>query len=317
MSQEQSSTSGHSRRRFLGTAIATATAASYGRILGANDRIQVGAIGTGHRCQYLLSVLNKVGGNDIVAVCDVYEPHRLEAKAKYGPSAKDYVHFQDVLDRKDIDAVVIGTPDHWHVPVTVAAVGAGKDVYCEKPITHRLEESETLITAVRQSKRVFQSGMQQRSWKHYMQAHDLMASGRLGQVTLIRTYWYQNYVKNQDSDPAIDQSKLDWKLFLGAVPYRPFDEDQYAYWRWYWDRTLGGCGAVVYGSGHAQTCDSDGRNSDLKTAAGPRYDERRTCLPGNRCRVRLRAAWLSRRRRLDVPWNQGGNAPTSQWILDL
>src|SRR6185312_7847085 len=100
MSQEQSSTSSHNRRRFLGAAIATATAASYGRILGANDRIQVGAIGTGHRCQYLLSLLNKAGGNDIVAVCDVYEPHRLEAKAKYGPAAKDYVHFQDILDRK-------------------------------------------------------------------------------------------------------------------------------------------------------------------------------------------------------------------------
>jgi predicted dehydrogenase len=235
MSHEPSPTSSHSRRRFLGTEIATATAASYGRILGANDRIQVGAIGTGHRCQYLLSLLNKAGGNDIVAVCDVYEPHRLEAKAKYGPTAKDYVHFQDILDRKDIDAVVIGTPDHWHVPVTVAAVAAGKDVYCEKPVTHRLEESETLITAVRQSKRIFQSGMQQRSWKHYMQAHDLVASGRLGQVTFIRTYWYQNHVKNQDSGPAIDLSKLDWKLFLGAVPYRPFDRDQYAHWRWYWD----------------------------------------------------------------------------------
>jgi predicted dehydrogenase len=112
------------RRRFLTAGIATA--ASYGRVLGANDRIQIGAIGTGSRCQYLLSLLNKIGSNDIVAVCDVYEPHRAEARARFGPGAKDYVDFREVLERKDIDAVVVGTPDHWHVPVIIDAVRAGK-----------------------------------------------------------------------------------------------------------------------------------------------------------------------------------------------
>jgi predicted dehydrogenase len=223
------------RRRFLGAAIATATAASYGRILGANDRIRIGAIGTGQRCQYLLSVLNKLGGNEIVAVCDVYEPHRLEAKTKYGPDAKDYVDHESVLARNDIDAVVIGTPDHWHVPITTAAVKAGKDVYCEKPVTHTIEEGEPLIAAVRESKRVVQTGTQQRSWKHYVQAKELIASGRLGQITLVRTYWYQNHIANQASGPEIEVSKLDWKRFLGPASDRPFDQDQYAHWRWYWD----------------------------------------------------------------------------------
>jgi predicted dehydrogenase len=221
------------RRAFMGTALATA--ASYRRILGANDRIQVGAIGTGQRCQYLLSLLNKAGGNEIVAVCDVYEPHRLEAKAKYGPAATDYAHHEEVLDRKDIDAVVIGTPDHWHVPITVAAVKAGKDVYCEKPVTHRLEEGEPLIAAVRESKRVVQTGTQQRSWEHYLHAKALISGGALGQITLIRTYWYQNHIANQQSGPPVETAKLDWKRFLGSAPDRPFNQDQYAHWRWYWD----------------------------------------------------------------------------------
>lgn len=223
------------RRGFLTATIATTTAASYSRILGANDRIRVGAIGTGERCQYLLSVLNKLESNDIVAVCDVYEPHRLEAKQKYGPSANDYADHRDILNRNDIDAVVIGTPDHWHVPLTIAAVSAGKDVYCEKPVTHKIEEGEPLISAVRDSKRVVQTGTQQRSWAHYKQAKDLINSGALGQVTLIRTYWYQNHIANQRKGPDIDTSKLDWKQFLGTASDRPFDQDQYAHWRWYWD----------------------------------------------------------------------------------
>ena len=221
------------RRIFIGGALATAS--SYNRILGANDRMRVGAIGTGERCQYLLSLLNKLGGNDIVAVCDVYEPHRLEAKTKSAtPDAKDCVDYREVLDRKDIDAVVIGTPDHWHVPITIAAVRAGKDVYCEKPVTHTIQEGAPLIAAVKQSKQVVQTGTQQRSWDHYLQAKEVVKSGQLGDITFIRTYWYQNHLSHQ-TDLDIDQSKLDWKRFLGSAPYRPFDADQYAHWRWYWD----------------------------------------------------------------------------------
>jgi predicted dehydrogenase len=179
--------------------------------------------------------LNKLGSNEIVAVCDVYEPHRLQAKEKYGPNATDYVNYEAILDRKDIDAVVIGTPDHWHVPITIASVKAGKDVYCEKPVTHRIEEGAGLIAAVKESKRVVQTGTQQRSWEHYMQAKALINGGALGQITLVRTYWYQNHIANQKSGPPIDTSKLDWKRFLGSASDRPFDQDQYAHWRWYWD----------------------------------------------------------------------------------
>jgi predicted dehydrogenase len=221
------------RRRFLSGAIATA--ASYQRILGANERVQVGAIGTGSRCQYLLSLLKQIGSNDITAICDVYGPRRSEAKAKFGPDAKEYVDYREVLDRKDIDAVVIGTPDHWHVPITIAAVKAGKDVYCEKPVTHTIDESEPLIAAVRETQRVVQTGTQQRSWAHYMQAKELIESGQLGKVTFIRTYWYQNHIANQDSGPEVETANLDWKRFLGSAQDRPFDADQFLHWRWYWD----------------------------------------------------------------------------------
>ena len=225
---------GPHRRQFVTAALATA--ASYGRILGANERIRVGAIGTGGRGQYLLSQLKLAEGNEIVACCDVYEPRRLEAKTKYGAAdARDYLDYREVLERKDIDAVVIGAPDHWHVPLTMAAVGAGKDVYCEKPVTHTIAEGAPLIAAVRESNRVVQIGLQQRSWEHFAQARQEIHDGRLGQVTLIRTYWYQNHIPSMGRTPSFDMAKLDWKRFLGTAADRAFDADQFGNWRWYWD----------------------------------------------------------------------------------
>jgi predicted dehydrogenase len=222
------------RREFI-KAAALATAASYSRILGANDRVRIGGIGTGGRCQYVLGVLNKSGGSQIMAVCDVYEPHRQEAREKVAPEAREFTDYRKLLEQSDLDAVVIGAPDHWHVPMTIEAVQAGKDVYVEKPVTHRIEEGEPLLKAVAESKRVVQTGMQQRSWPHFQQAREIVASGGLGQVTIIRTYWYQNYLLGRDKRPAIDASKLDWKMFLGSAPDQPFDPERYRNWRWFWD----------------------------------------------------------------------------------
>ncbi len=224
------------RREFLkGAALAGATALSQARVLGANDRIRIGAIGTGGRCQYLLSLLNSIGGNDIVAVCDVYEPHRAAARQKLAPQAKEYTDFRAVLDDPNIDAVVVGTPDHWHVPVTLAAIQAGKDVYVEKPVTHSISEGDALQKAVDESKRVVQTGTQQRSWPHFIEAKSLIDSGLLGQITFIETHWYQNLLGLQNGPPAIDVSKLDWKQFLGDAPSQPFDATRYSNWRWFWD----------------------------------------------------------------------------------
>ena len=222
------------RRLFIGGAIATA--ASYQRILGASDRIRIGAIGTGGRWSALYDALQKAGGNDIVAVCDVYEPRRLQAKGRAAADATDHLDYREILDRRDIDAVVVATPDHWHVPITIDSVHAGKDVYCEKPVTHAIAEAQPLIDAVRASKCVVQIGLQQRSWEHYIAVKkDVIDAGVLGQVTFIRTYWYQNHNTGGGRAPRFDTERLDWKRFLGSAADRPFDADTFANWRWYWD----------------------------------------------------------------------------------
>jgi Oxidoreductase family, NAD-binding Rossmann fold len=106
-----------SRRVFMGAALGTA--ASYSRIKGANDRIRLGAIGTGNRCQYLLSLLQNLPGNQLVAICDVYETRRTQARLKFASYANEYTGYRKLLDDKEVDAVVIGTPDHWHTPIAM------------------------------------------------------------------------------------------------------------------------------------------------------------------------------------------------------
>jgi predicted dehydrogenase len=222
------------RRQFLTTTAAAATLPR-GAVLGANNRIRIGAIGTGGRCKYLLQLLQNIPGNQVVAVCDVYEPHRDEARLKFASYATEYTDYRKLLEDKEVDAVVIGAPDHWHTRMTVAAVQAGKDVYVEKPVTHTLEEGETLGRAVAASNRVVQVGMQQRSWPHIVEAKTIVDSGVLGQITFIETHWYQNYVQRRPMPPDIDESKLDWTMFLGSAPPQPFDPYRYTNWRYYWD----------------------------------------------------------------------------------
>lgn len=222
------------RRQFLTTTAAAATLPR-STVLGANNRIRIGAIGTGGRCQYLLQLLQNIPGNQVVAVCDVYEPHRDEARLKFASYATEYTDYRKLLEDKEVDAVVIGAPDHWHTRMTVAAVQAGKDVYVEKPVTHTLEEGETLGRAVAASNRVVQVGMQQRSWPHIVEAKTIVDSGVLGQITFIETHWYQNYVQRRPMPPDIDESKLDWTMFLGSAPPQPFDPYRYTNWRYYWD----------------------------------------------------------------------------------
>ena len=219
------------RRRFL----KVAAAVSGGRIVGANERIRVGALGTGGRTRYHMALLNRIGGTEIVAVCDVYEPRRREAREKLAPAAREYVDYREVLDRKDIDAVVIGSPDHWHVPMTMDAVRAGKDVYVEKPVSHTIEEGERLEKAVESSGRIVQVGYQQRSWELFKQGREIIASGKLGKITLVLASWYQNYLKSTRVTPQVETEKLDWKRFLGTAPEQPFDANRFLRWRWYWD----------------------------------------------------------------------------------
>ena len=218
------------RRRFL-----TIAAASTARILGANNRIRVGVVGTGGRGQLLMDLLKQCAEAEIVAVCDVYEPRRTQAKEKYAPQAREHRDYRSVLDQKDIDAVVIAPPDHWHTPMALDAIRAGKDIYLEKPVTHTLEEGERLRAAVDASKQIVQTGTQNRSMPHFFQAKEIIASGGLGQISFVETYFYQNYLRIYPPRGPLDSAKLDWKGFLGPAPDQPFDRLRFLQWRWYWD----------------------------------------------------------------------------------
>ena len=221
------------RRHFVIGSGLTALAST--RAFGANDRLQVGVIGAGGRMRSLLDSAEKTGVPfDIVSVSDVYTPHREEVKTRAeAANATTHMDFREVLDNKDVNAVVIATPDHWHVRIACAALAAGKDVYLEKPVTHTLEEGATLEKAVRSSKQVLQCGMQQRSWTHFRNAVDLIQGGALGRVVQVRTYWWQNYTTMWAPKP-IDVAQLDWKQWQGGNSDIPFSLEKYSHWRWYW-----------------------------------------------------------------------------------
>jgi predicted dehydrogenase len=220
------------RRSFL---IATGlTALASTRILGANDTLRLGVIGAGGRMNDLLNAADKVGGCQIVAVSDVYGPRMDAIKQRAsGGSATSHTNYQQVLEQ-NLDAVIIASPDHWHVRMAVDALGAGKDVYLEKPVTHTLEEGAILTRAVRSSKRILQCGMQQRSWSHFRDAVELIQGGSLGRVPQVRTYWWQNYAAWKGFKP-IDMKALDWKQWLGGAPEQSFSEEKFYRWRWFWN----------------------------------------------------------------------------------
>jgi predicted dehydrogenase len=220
-----------SRRSFLVASGLTALAST--RVFGANDTIRIGVIGAGQRIRLLLNAADKVGPYQIVAVSDVYAPHCDAIKERSNGLATTHLDYREVLE-KNIDAVIIAAPDHWHVPMAVDALKAGKDVYLEKPVTHTLEEGVALIRAVRSSKQILQSGMQQRSWTHFRDAVDLIQSGSLGRVVQARTYWWQNYQRDWPTKP-IDVQALDWKLWLGSAPDQPYSEEKFFHWRWFWN----------------------------------------------------------------------------------
>jgi predicted dehydrogenase len=206
-----------------------------GRVLGANDRIRLGVLGSGGRAQYLMKLFKEHPEVELVAVCDVYSPKRQKAREIAGERAKEYLDYREVLDRKDIDAVLIGSPDHWHKPMLIDSVHAGKDVYLEKPIMHSIEEGVEMVRAVEETKRIVQTGTQQRSWEHYILGKQIMDSGKLGKIILVHTYWYQNYQPWFAKLPDVDTSQLDWKRFLGSAPEQPFRPERLFLWRHYWD----------------------------------------------------------------------------------
>jgi predicted dehydrogenase len=222
------------RRTFLTASMGAALSARLAaRIQGANDRIRVGVIGTGGRGRYLMNQLKKLSGVEMTAVCNVYEPHLLQAAEIAGPGAAKISDYRRVLDDRAIDAVVVAAPDHWHRTMALDAVAAGKDVYCEKPVCHTIDEGDAMVRAIEASTRVVQTGTQQRSWDHWKLGKEIVDSGRLGQITFVHTYWYQT--ANAGAPRPVDTSKLDWHAWLGPARDQPFDARRFADWRHYWD----------------------------------------------------------------------------------
>src|SRR5579859_1161101 len=201
------------RRNFIIASGMTALAST--RVFGANDTLRIGVIGAGHRMRGLLDAADKVGPYQIVAVSDVYGPSRDAIVQRSKGLATAHLDYREVL-AKDIDAVIIASPDHWHVPMAVDALKAGKDVFLEKPVTHTIEEGAVLTRAVRSSKQILQCGMQQRSWSHFRDAVEMIQGGSLGRVLQVRTYWWQNY-QAHGPRKAIETQALDWKQWLGGA----------------------------------------------------------------------------------------------------
>jgi predicted dehydrogenase len=220
------------RRSFIIGSGLTALAST--KAFGASNTLRLGVIGAGGRMGNLLDSADHLGSYEIVAVSDVYAPHCDAVKARSNGLATTHLDYREVLDNKEIDAVLIATPDHWHVQIATDAIAAGKDVYLEKPVTHTIEQGAPLIHAVRSSKQILQCGMQQRSWSHFRNAVDLIQGGSLGRVTQVRTYWWQNYNVSWVPKP-MDVTLLDWKRWLGSAPDQPFSLDKYSHWRWYWN----------------------------------------------------------------------------------
>ncbi|MCC7153949.1 MAG: Gfo/Idh/MocA family oxidoreductase [Bryobacterales bacterium] len=212
-----------SRRTFLAN---SATALSASRAWGAAGRIRVGVIGTGGRGQYLMKELLKLGGVDFPAVCDVYDVRRADAARIAGAAAEQYVEYKDVIARKDLDAVIVATPDHWHARIAVDAMHAGKDVYIEKPMVHFPKDGLAIVKAARETRRIVQVGMQGRGLPQFVEAKQkFIDSGAIGKVGLARTWYTSNTGYIQTPPPGMDKKPggLDWERWTGPGPKVPWN----------------------------------------------------------------------------------------------
>lgn len=224
------------RRRFL--TLAPVVGAAARRVLGANERVVVGLIGCGGRGRYVARLMREVSGVEFAAVCDVYAPNAEAARQWAGGNARAYKDFRHLLERKDIDAVIVATPDHWHAIPTVLACQAGKDVYVEKPLAHNIREGRAMVEAARRYNRVVQTGTQHRSAPHFAEVAHIVQSGRLGRVHYVRVWNYSNMFpqgigREPDGEPP---EGLDWDFYLGPAPRVPYNRKRFlGTYRWFWD----------------------------------------------------------------------------------
>lgn len=247
------------RRKFITNSTAAAAAFTIipRHVLGgngfiaANDHINLGYIGTGKQVYTLLDSIGKCRETVILAACDVdqkkLEKFRTSANANnkaknIAAPVEPYKYYRELLDRKDIDAVVIATPDHWHAQIAVDAASAGKDIYCEKPMALTIAEGRAMVNATRKYDRVFQTGNMQRSWRDFRHAVELVRNGYIGRITEINVHVGEP-VKQCDLPAREAPAELDWNEWVGPSFYRgwhpelapEFGDDNWAWWRGYRD----------------------------------------------------------------------------------
>ncbi|HYV03991.1 MAG TPA: Gfo/Idh/MocA family oxidoreductase [Blastocatellia bacterium] len=246
------------RRDFVKTAVtAGAAIGSISRpgtastaVIKPNDRINVGLIGVGGRGRGLLDWVMKTGEQPVtaaklVAVSDVYGKRLREAKEKGACDA--YLDYRELLERKDIDAVIIATPDHWHAQMAIEALDRGKDVYLEKPMTHTVDEAKRVYEKVKEKNRVLQVGSHTTSSDQWWKARKAIQDGMIGRLIMSQGSYHRNSTKgewNWTIDSAAGPNAkgddfIDWKMWLGDAPKRPYDADRFFRFRKYWDYSGG------------------------------------------------------------------------------
>jgi len=232
-----------SRRQFGKQALAgVATALSTSRVDGANDRIRLGFIGLGNRGDQVLDGFLQQHDAEVVAVCDLHQPYLDFASRKIRTSPKQFKEYRHLLELKDIDAVVISTPDHWHALQSIHAFEAGKDVYVEKPLSLVVEEGRKIVEAAHRYRRVTQVGLMRRSSPAMKEAAELVRGGGLGRITMIRSFHIQNEWPTGIGHPADGEPPpgLDWDAWLGPAPKVPYNANRTFYrFRWFYDYSGG------------------------------------------------------------------------------
>jgi predicted dehydrogenase len=209
-----------------------------------SDRVNVGFIGFGIRGNILFESCIKTGQANLVEVCDCYKGHLERAKERTeGKIDINFAQYKKLLDRKDIEAVVIATPDHWHQPLFLDAMAAGKDVYIEKPMTHRIADGQKMIDAARNGKRIVQVGSQWISSSQNRIAREMVATGKLGKVTKVMAAYNRNSSAgawNYPIPPDLENGvNFNWDEWLGSAPQRPYDPERVFRYRKYWDYSGG------------------------------------------------------------------------------
>lgn len=221
---------------FLGAKVFALTAAQSGPAapIAANDHIQIALIGAGGQGQGDTRTAVQVPGVKLVAVADCYDGRLAHSKELWGDDVFTTRDYREVLARKDIDAVIVGTPDHWHKQVSVDAMKAGKDVYCEKPMIHLYSDGPEMIETARATNRILQIGSQRVSSMIYVKAKELLAAGAIGQLNMVSAHWDRNSSTgawNYTVPPDASTETCDWQRFLGTAPKIPFNAEHFFQWR--------------------------------------------------------------------------------------